>query len=182
MSSSIWTRCAASSEPKPLRLSVLRVVEAQSRNGTRRLVESEAEHAVLEELLDRGKPKVPSEPAFASLHYLLFTPFRYPPLKNGSRFGTRYERGIFYAARALSTALAEVAYYRLVFLEGTVAELGSVSTDVTVFRAQVRARRAIDLTREPFAAYEASISSKTSYEASQALGGAMRGAGVQAFV
>jgi len=44
------------------------------------------------------------------LDYLLFPPFRYPPLKWGSRFGTEYQRGLFYGSQLLATALAEVAY------------------------------------------------------------------------
>ncbi|MCV6615090.1 MAG: RES family NAD+ phosphorylase [Cellvibrionaceae bacterium] len=37
------------------------------------------------------------------------TPFRYPPLAYGSRFGSTLERGIFYASQELATAFAESA-------------------------------------------------------------------------
>jgi hypothetical protein len=154
------------------------VVEWQHRNSTRKLVDSDAEQTLLEDLLDAGaKPPVPE--SFAGLHYLLFTPFRHPPLRNGSRFGTRQERGILYGARELPVAFAEVAYYRLLFLEGTAADLGAVTVDLTAFSFGLSARRAIDLTRPPFAGFEKQISSKISYSAPQRLGAEMRQDGVE---
>jgi hypothetical protein len=42
---------------------------------------------------------------------LLTTPFRYPPLRHGSRFGSRQYRGIFYGSRSRSGCLVEGAYY-----------------------------------------------------------------------
>ena len=178
MSPTIWTRCAGSSKKRPISGTFRRVVEAQFRNSTRKLVDSDTEQAVLEELLDaHAKPPVP--PEFAGLHYLLSTPFRHPPLRNGSRFGTRGERGILYGARELPTAFAEVAYYRLLFLEGTGADLGTVSVELTAFSFGIAARRAIDLTRAPFASFEGEISSKTSYQAPQQLGHEMRTSGAQ---
>jgi hypothetical protein len=157
------------------------VVEAQHVVSTRKLVDSDAEQHLLEDLIERAKPPVPPEPEFEGLHYLLATPFRYPPLPYGSRFGTRAERGLWYGGEALRTAFAEAAYYRLVFLEGTEAELDPVVVDLSAFRARVRSERAVDLTREPFAAHEAGISSPVSYATSQALGREMRAAGVEAF-
>ena len=178
MSPSIWTRCAGRSELGPLRGRFCRVVEAQFRNSTRKLVDSDAEQEALEELIDRAKDPIP--PGFEDLHYLLYTPFRHPPLRNGSRFGTRQERGILYAARELPTALAEVAYYRLVFLEGAAADLGDLHVDLTAFWFGISAARAVDLSAPPFRAHEAQISSRTEYGASQRLGVEMRAAGVQA--
>jgi len=150
--------------------------------STRKLVDFDAEQELLERLLERTKPPLPPEPAFRRLHFLLSTPFRYPPLPRGSRFGTRLERGIWYGSAALPTALAEVAYYRLVFLAGTVAELGTVTVELSAFRAAVRTRRGVDLTLPPFAAHRARISSKTAYAVSQPLGRALREAQVEAFL
>ena len=176
MSPTIWTRCAGDSKVRPLSGTFRRVVEAQFRNSTRKLVDSDAEQAALEALLDeRAKLPVPAE--FAGLHYLLSTPFRHPPLRNGSRFGTRHERGILYGARELPVAFAEVAYYRLLFLEGTAADLGLVSVELTAFSFGMASRRAVDLTKPPFARYEAEISSKTTYDAPQRLGADMRESG-----
>jgi hypothetical protein len=179
VSQTIWTRCAGSSEARPLGGRFHRVVEAQFRNSTRKLCDSDAEQEVLEKLIDeRAKAPVPA--GFEALHYLLYTPFRHPPLRNGSRFGVRDERGILYGAKKLPAALAEVAYYRFVFLEGTAADLGDVATEHTAFRFGIDARRGVDLTVPPFRAYEPQISSKTSYVASQRLGAQMREDAVEA--
>jgi hypothetical protein len=153
------------------------VVEAQFRNSTRKLVDSDDEQAALESLLD-AKAKLPVPDEVEGLHYLLSTPFRHPPLRNGSRFGTRFERGILYGARELPVAFAEVAYYRLLFIEGTAADLGLLTVELTAFSFGVAAKRAVDLTRPPFARYEAEISSKTAYDAPQQLGADMRESGV----
>ncbi len=155
------------------------MVEAQFRNSTRKLVDSDAEQELLEELIDR-RAKLPVPAGFEGLHYLLYTPFRHPPLRNGSRFGTRLERGILYGSRELPTAFAEVAYYRLVFLEGSAADLGDLHLELTAFWFGLAAARGVDLSQAPFRAYEAQISSKTRYVASQGLGAEMRAAGVQA--
>jgi RES domain-containing protein len=176
MSPNIWTQCAA--RCSRIAGSFRRVVESQFVNSTRKLVDSDAEQAVLEELLD-ARAKLPVPLGFEKLHYLLYTPFRHPPLRNGSRFGTRQERGILYGSRELPTAFAEVAYYRLLFLEGTAADLGTVQVELTAFRFGIAAPRGVDLTRPPFTRFQEEISSKVRYDASQQLGREMRQAGAQ---
>ncbi len=177
MSPSIWTRCGGRRNRIAFEGKGWRVVEAQHRISTRRLVDTDEEQAVLEELIDRSKPPVP--PDCAGLHYLLATPFRHPPLTRGSRFGARHERSIFYASIALSTAFAEVAYYRLLFLEGTRAAIEPVVVDLSAFQVQLRTEVAIDLTRPPFDAWEAEISDPLSYRTSQRLGAEMRQDGIE---
>ena len=176
MSSDIWTRCAGDSEIRPLRLRPWRVVESQHQVATRRLVDTLDEQVLLEKLIDSAKPP---DNTRGRQHYLLSTPFRYPPLPYGSRFGSAHERGIWYGAESVATAMAEVAYYRLVFLEGTTAELGRVSMDLSAFRASARTPRGVRLTLPPFAEDRARISSPVSYAASQPLGAAMREASVE---
>jgi RES domain-containing protein len=178
MSSSIWTRCAGDSELRPLRLSPWRAVEAQHQVSTRKLVDTLEEQVLLEELIDRAKPP---DVTRGRLHYLLATPFRYPPLRHGSRFGGRHERGIWYGSESRRTAFAEVAYYRLLFLEGTRAEIEPVSTQLTAFTVRVRTARGIDLASPPFDAFRRAIASPVRYEDAQALGQAMREAGVELF-
>lgn len=178
MSSSIWTLCAGESEIAPLALDAWRAVEAQHQVATRKLVDSDAEQQLLEEMIDTVKPP---EIRAARLHYLLSTPFRYPPLRYGSRFATRTERGIWYGSLEQSTLFAEVAYYRLLFLYGTTADLGVVETELTAFRVSIRTPRGLDLTVPPFDAFEAQLASKSSYQATQELGRAMREAGIEAF-
>lgn len=181
MSPTTWTPSEVTAELGPLEGRPWRVVEAQHVVSTRKLVDSAAEQEVLEELIERAKPPVPPEPELQGLHYLLVTPFRYPPLPHGSRFGTRAERGLWYGADRLPTALAEAAYYRLLFLEGTQAEIEPILVDLSAFRVPVRTEHGADLTRPPFAEHEAEVSSPVSYAASQALGRALRGGGVEAF-
>lgn len=184
MSRSIWMRCEGSSSPRvrALTLDAWRVVESQYVVSTRKLVDSDDEQRLLEELIDRVKPPMPAGPEFRGLHYLLFTPFRHPPLRYGSRFGTTSERGIWYGAKELATCFAEVAYYRLLFLLGTEAKLDPVTVELTSFAARVSTRRGVDLTRPPFAAFEAELASRTSYARTHALGAEMRAAGVEVFL
>ena len=178
MSSSIWTRCAGASKVAPLRLTAWRIVEAQHLVSTRKLVDSLEEQALLEELIEAAKPP---DRTGGRLHVLLSTPCRYPPLRHGSRFSSRHEPALWYGSEERRTAFAELAYYRLAFLEGSRAELGGVATWHTAFNVRVRTDRGIDLTAAPFAAHRKAVASPSEYGASQALGSAMRDASVEAF-
>lgn len=179
MSSDIWTQCAAKFKPSFLTGTVWRMVEDQSRISTRKLVDSDLEQQRLEELLEAEKPPIPTRPEFRNLHYLLFTPFRYPPLNHGSRFGTRQEMGIWYGSFHVEAALAESAYYRLRFLNDTAADISS-QTVFTSFEIAIRTALAADLTLPPFDAYTDQISNPTTYAGSQPLGKSMRDSGMQA--
>lgn len=181
MSSSIWTQCEAKSKLRRLSLRVWRVVEGQHRIATRKLVDSDAEHRLLEELIESKKPPRPAGEEFEGLHYLLYTPFRYPPLRYGSRFGGRHERSLWYGSEQPSTAFAESAYYRMVFLDGTQADLGRRTVELSAFSVSVVSGKAVDLTAPPFDAHRAIIASPTSYGETQRLGSAMRRHGVVAF-
>jgi hypothetical protein len=176
----IWTRCGGPTNQRELEVEGFRVVEGQHVNSTRKLVDSDAEQRVVEELIDGAKPPRPKGDDFEGLHFLLYTPFRHPPLKGGTRFGTRTERGVFYAARELETALAEWAYYRFVFLEGSLAELGTIISPTTTFKAAISTKKAIDLTQAPFAELKEQLASPCSYADSQALGREMRADGIEA--
>ena len=96
MPSSIWTRCAGRSSLRPLSGRAWRVVESQHLFSTRKLVDSDEEQALLEELIEDVKPPAG---AAAGLHYLLFTPFRYPPLRHGSGSAPAPRHGIWYGSR-----------------------------------------------------------------------------------
>ncbi len=74
---------------------------------------------------------------------------------------------------------AEVAYYRLVFLDGTLADLGVVTTQLTAFNVRARTARGVDLVASPFDAHRRTIASPSKYSPTQALGDAMRAAGVE---
>jgi hypothetical protein len=181
MSLTIWTQCGGPSNACSLELKPWRVRESQFINSTRKLVDSNEEQKVLEELLDqKAKPPVPSD--VQHLHYLLATPFRHPPLKNGSRFGTQLERGMFYGAIELETCLAEVAYYRHVFLAGTAARILPIETQHSAFQVHIKTSKGIDLTQPPFVAHASTLTSKTDYSATQQLGQEMRKDSIEAFV
>ena len=181
MSLNIWTRCAERFEPQRLSGPAWRAVESQHVTSTRKLVDSDDEQQVLEGLIDTAKPPWPTDRRFVGLHYLLATPFRHPPLRYGSRFGTRRERGIFYCAEEQATVLAEKAYYVLLFLEGTEADIEPLTRPLTVFQVRGSSKKGADLTQAPFDAHVERISSPTSYRDSQPLGASMRAAGVAAF-
>ena len=149
------TPAELSLDPKPIRVAAWRVVEAQHRISTMRIVGNLAEQAVLEQLIEEAKPKIP--PACAGLHWLLATPFRYAPYPEGSRFRRARQRdGAFYASEHVETALAETAFYRLLFFAaspGTV--LPTIPADLSAFEVAVASKRAIDLTEPPLDAHEA---------------------------
>jgi hypothetical protein len=182
MSSSIWTQCGARPNVPRYRGNAWRVVEDQHRISTRKLVDSSEEHDLLETLIDGAKPRLPAGMP-RGIDYLLFTPFRYPPLRRGSRFGTRGERGIWYGSEQIRAALSEVGYYRLLLLDGTDAadSLTPLYFTYTVFDVPIKSDGAVDLTRKPFDKHREAVSSKTDYGASQRLGSDMRKAGVEMF-
>jgi hypothetical protein len=181
MSLDIWMRCEGPSRVGPLTTTAWRVVEAQHKISTRRLVDTQEEQTILEEIVDEVKPPLPSGDEFKGLHFLLFTPFRHPPLLRGTRFGSSSERSIFYSAEEVETSLAEKSYYQLLFLQGTKADLKNMVCDWSAFTVDISTGQSVDLTSDHFAEFRSELRSPTSYEATQKLGTAMRSAGVVAF-
>jgi len=175
-----WDACLAGIEGVDLTGQLLRLVESQEQVATNQLVDSLAKQALLEELLEASKP--PPRPGTAGLHYLLATPFRYPPLKHGSRFGRRHEPSLFYGAHESRCVMAEAAYYRFVFWYGMrVAPARKLDTQHTLFAVEYRTQRGLRLQDPPFAAHEAMLRHPADYAASQALGSRMRESGIDAF-
>lgn len=177
----IWQQCQGTAHIGRLKTTAVRIVESQEQIATMALVDTADEQHILEQLLDRTKPAPP--PGAEGYHYLIWTPFRYPPLPHGSRFGLRDHTGIFYASLAIPTALAECAYYRFVFLSGLSAPppRDRLTTEHTTFEVQVDTPHGIPLDKPPFNEHEAAISDARDYRAAQQLGSAMRDAGVGAF-
>ncbi len=181
MSLPIWTPAALSSEARSLDGSCWRLVEAQHRVSTLKLVDDLDEQALLEELIEASKPVVPQE--CRHLHYLLATPFRY-----GSHYpsGSRFRRagktlGVYYAAEKVETAVAEMAFYRLLFFsESPDTPWPSDAAEYTAFSAIVRTARAIDLTAPPLARDDGAWTNPTDYAACQQLADNAREAGMQA--
>lgn len=175
-----WAAIVGAIRPVRLAGTLLRLVESQEQVATNQLVRSLERQAVLEDMLESTKPS--RRRGTESLHYLLATPFRYPPLKHGSRFGTRSEPSLFYGSQETRTVLAEAAYYRFVFWSGMATPLaGKLDTQHTLFGAAWRTEHGLQLQAPPFDRYRTLLVSPDDYRASQALGSAMREAGVEAF-
>lgn len=169
------------SDIKPLNVLCQRMVESQESIATNELVDTLEEQALLEELLEKSKPNLPN--AALGLHYLLATPFRYPPLNWGSRFGVRNQRGIFYGSLETRTLLHEVAYYTFVFLNGLRAPLPKpLKTRHTQFSVALQTDRAVLLNDPKFDDIQPRLRHLSDYTFTQQMGLHMRELGVQAFL
>jgi hypothetical protein len=144
-----------------------------------KLVDTLAEQALLEVAIDATKPAVPAE--CRHLHYLLSTPFRYgAPYPAGSRFRRAgHTPGVFYASRTAATAVAEMAFHRLLFFADSPATPWPLNAaEYTVFASEIRTRAAIDLSKPPFDRDARSWRHPTDYSACQRLADVARAAGV----
>lgn len=152
---------------------VWRMVEAQHRISTNRLAAGTDDQAMLERLVEQAKPPLPA--AARRLHYLLATPFRYGYAKS-SRFRRARERpGIFYASEAIATAVAETAYWRLLFFSRSPGFAPPSNTvEHSAFTVPLKVTRALDLTAKPFAAQTATWMHPSDYSACQDFAGHAR--------
>ena len=167
-------------KPGLLEGTLLRLVESQEQVATSQLVSTLEHQAILEDLLERTKPAL--QPGTEGLHYLLATPFRYPPLTWGSRFGSRDEPSLFYGALSQKTVLWEAAYYRFVFWRGMATPPPrKLNTQHTLFGAAYRTMLGFRLQEPPFSAHLDVLTDPADYRATQALGSKMRDTGVQSF-
>ncbi len=174
MSSTTWTPTAVASSAAAARFDLWRAVEAQHRVSTMALVDNAAEQELLESLLDESKPPLP--PGAETLHWLLFTPFRYPPTAKGSGFRGPTDPGVFYGADDIRTACAELGYWRWRFLCDSPLEAIDVMPQ-TLFRVAV-AGLTIDLRVPPFDVDRSRWSDPSRYETTQNLAAAAREANV----
>lgn len=176
----IWQEAQGEQFIRPILAKVYRLVESQEQIATLSLVDNVYEQGLLEELIEQTKRPLGLE--YDGLHYLLKTPFRYPPLRHGSRFGQRFEQGMFYSALNIKTALAETAYYRFVYLQGMeIPYQQAITSEFSSFSVNIKSERGVLLDEPPFAAFQAVLCSRNSYADTQQLGAAMRRAGVEAF-
>jgi RES domain len=173
VSSITWTPAAVASELLRWQGALWRAVEAQHRVATSRLVDTLQEQALLEQLLDDAKPVAPSSPR----HYLLTTPFRYPPpYPGGSRFRSPTDPGVFYGADERRTACAELGFWRWRFLLDSPALPRLEPLPQTLFQAPVDALAA-DLTVPPLVRDAALWRSPTNYAHCQQFAPVAREAG-----
>ena len=163
-----------------------RGVEAQHRVATMRLVDSLAEQAEIERILEASKPPLPAAEGVSRragarvepTHYLLSTPFRYRS-PHPSRFRAGGDPGLWYGAKERETACVEVAYWRWRFLMDSAGlRDGELVTEHTLFQAQVRGLL-IDLTQAPWASSAAAWTHPSDYGDCHALARAARSRGVQ---
>lgn len=179
MSLTTWTPRAVSSKAKDWHDWIWRIVEAQHIASTMKIVDNAAEQDVLETLLEASKPPLPDNTA--GLDYLLAAPFRYDPLRSGSRFRSITDPGVFYGAESVRTACAELGYARWKFLKDA-EDLDKIEPVThTAFRADVHAS-AVDLRVAPFNKDSALWTHLTDYTATQAFARSAREAGVGAIV
>jgi hypothetical protein len=183
----IWRHCHGDDQIRPVAGTLFRLIENQEQVATLSYVDSLAEQSVLEDLLERSKPPYPNttDPLHSlhSLHYLFKTPFRYPPLPWGSRFGQRHQAGIFYGGGSVETTLAEAALYRFVFWRSIAAPpvKPAIRSQHSLFSARYQSERGVQLQLPPFNKFAHELTDPASYSASQHLGSAMRAAGIEAF-
>lgn len=169
MPATTWTPTALASEQRRWAGSGWRAVEAQHQVASMRLARGRPEEqAVLEQILEEAKPPMPA--STRGLHWLLATPFRYPPPPYGSRFRRPFDPGVFYAGEDRRTACAEAGYWRLRFWldsEGLRDRRSAIA--LTLFQCHARTPRALDLTRPPLAEDESVWRHPSDYSGTQAL-------------
>ena len=156
-----------------------RAVEAQHKNATLSLVHGDLnDQELLENIIEEVKPVLP--PAVKGLHWLLGTPFRYPPPPSGSRFRARLDPGVFYGAEDTKTACSEAGFWRLRFWQDSTGLSGQSATiPMTLFEFQGQAASVIDLTLPPFLRKRKQWIDPVSYTATQLLGRQARSAGIE---
>ncbi len=175
----ILSQCLKNAEPTFCSGRLTRVVESQEQIATNSLVNTLEEQGLLEEMLEQSKPLRPQETE--RLHWLLATPFRYPPLLHGSRLGRATASAIFYGSRKITTALAETAYYRFLFWGGMASPptTGKLLTQHTTFEALYESAQGLKLHHAPFLEFANELTHPSSYEHSQTLGMAAREQGME---
>ncbi|WP_460802921.1 RES family NAD+ phosphorylase [Microbulbifer agarilyticus] len=155
-----------------------RIIESQEEVATRSLVDSLQKQEILENLLEQSKPV--RLRGSEQLHYLLATPFRYPPLPWGSRFGGIAESGIFYGSKTIDTVLIEAAYYRLLFISDMVeAPMAPVTSFHQIFSAKYCADPGVRLQAETWRQHWPKLTHPSQYGFCQSLGTQLRDSNVQ---
>ena len=161
---------------------VLRLVQQQGITSLDPLVDNLEQLARLEAMVETSKPPLPAAGPGTPSHPLLTTPFRYPPLRHGSRFGSRQSRGLFYGSRSRSGSLVEGAYYGLLFWEGLIdPPPAPIRRRQTLFSVLLNASRGLQLQAITAETAQATLRDPLSYGPTQQLGAWMRDQGIGAF-
>lgn len=158
---------------------IYRVVESQEKVATMNLVDTLDEQSLLEDLIEESKPRAQG---MEQRHYLIKTPFRYPPLKHGSRFGSRFEQSIFYAGQTLKSAICESAFYSFYFMSRcTLPYEEAIINHKTSFSVEIQDNHHIALTKVSDSEINARLTNKSDYQFTQSVGKQMREKGVSSF-
>jgi len=177
----IWDACNGTQQIRPLAGTLHRLVESQEQIATLGYVDTLDEQALLESMLENSKPIYKED--LTAYHYLLSTPFRYPPLTWGSRFGPANEPSLFYGGKTINVTLAESAYYRFVFwnsMSGTPIK-PQIKSEHSLLSVDYKSSNGVSLHKAPFDKYQHDINHPSQYSQSQQLGSAMRASGVEVF-
>ena len=143
-----------------LRGTVLRLVQQQGINSLELLVDNLEQLARLEAMVASS----------------------YPPLRHGSRFGSRQYRGLFYGSRSRGGCLVEGAYDGLLFWEGLIdPPAAPIRRRQTLFSVLLNASRGLRLQAIAAEAAQASLRDPLAYGPTQQLGAWMRDQGIGAF-
>lgn len=160
---------AATAPVVPLQGTVLRLVQQQGIDSLAPLVDDLSQLARLEALVETSKPQLPA-------------PFRYPPLRHGSRFGSRQNRGMFYGSRSRGGSLVEGAYYALLFWDGLIdPPPAPIRRRQTLFSVLLNAARGLQLQAIADEGAQARLRDPVHYGPTQQLGEWMRDQGFEAF-
>jgi len=154
------------------------MVESQEKVATMKLVDTLDEQALLESLIESTKPNLMD----GQRHYLIETPFRYPPLQHGSRFGSRFEPSIFYGAHTVESMLYESAYYAFYFWNALkIPFKNPVINHKTSFEVRVKSAKYVNLCAIQDMDIQQKLRSKTDYGFTQSVGATLREMQVDAF-
>ncbi len=146
---------------------VYRIVESDLEVATLSITNSLAEQSRLEELLEEIKPLSHA----SKKHFLLTTPFRYPPLKYGSRYGTANMKSFFYGSKEPMTCLYECAYYRFLFLNDIAIPFDEpIQTNHLLFSCAVSSQHSLELTHDKYLHIREIITHSTDYTTTQKIG------------
>lgn len=130
----------------PYRGNLWRLIETQSKPATARLVDTNAEQAVLEDILEASKPPVPEE--CRHLDYQFWSPFRYGCYPRASRFRRAGPTpGVWYGSETVLTAVAESIWGTLRFYAASPGTpLPRWQVEHMAVQADIQAALAVDLT------------------------------------
>lgn len=176
----IWKECAPI-QSVPISGTLIRVVESQEEIATLQLVDNLEEQYQLENMIEADKSSLPDHTQ--GLDYLLKTPFRYPALKHGSRFGKKNEGAIFYGSLDYKTLFSEKAYYIFHFHESVTKPFPKkIVQKLTSFKADYSTANGLKLQSDScLQEFRQELRHPSIYEDAQKFGKDMRDHTIEAF-